>query len=114
LGSHQRTELAITGTALPVLLRIEPNLMEFGSCPIGSKKELQAVLYNDSDLKDIRFKFRKVANYMVTPACGRIKARSKKEVIVSFVPHQLGTLYWRLCFSVNSRLLSHGLKSSFF
>lgn len=94
-----RTELAITGTALPVLLRINPNHMEFGSCVIGEKKEMQAVLHNDSELKDVRFKFRKVANYTANPACGRIKARGHKTITISFVPHQMGksTLLWA-CF----------------
>ncbi len=90
LGNHQRTELAITGTALPVLLRIDPNKMDFGSCEIGQKKDLKAVLYNDSELKDIKFKFRKVANYTVYPASGRIPPRSNKNVVISFIPHQMG------------------------
>ena len=91
-SSNNRTELAITGTALPVLLRVIPNRMDFGNCTIGEKREIQAVLHNDSELKDVRFKFRKVANYTVLPASGRIKARSKKNVTVSFIPHQMGIL----------------------
>lgn len=70
--------------------------MEFGSCVIGEKNEMQAVLHNDSELKDIRFKFRKVANYTVNPACGRIKARANKSVTVSFVPHQMGSFSYDL------------------
>ena len=92
-SSNNRTELAITGTALPVLLRVIPNRIDFGNCIIGEKREMQAVLYNDSELKDIRFKFRKVANYTVMPASGRIKARSKKQLTVSFVPHQMGIFF---------------------
>jgi hypothetical protein len=90
LGNHERTELAITGTALPVLLRIEPNRLDFGSCELGQKKDMQAVLYNDSELKDVKFKFRKVANYTVQPASGRIQPRSSRNVIISFIPHQMG------------------------
>lgn len=90
LGNHQRTELAITGTALPVLLRIDPNKMTFGNCEIGQKKDISAILYNDSELKEVKFKFKKVANYTVYPACGRIAPRSNKNVTVSFIPHQMG------------------------
>jgi hypothetical protein len=90
LGAHVRTELAIKGTALPVLLCIEPNLLKFNSCEIGQKKEITVQLYNDSELKDVRFKFRKVANYTATPASGRIQPRSSKSVVVSFVPNQMG------------------------
>jgi hypothetical protein len=91
LGSQDKTELAITGTALPVLLRIESNKIDFGSCEIGQKKDITAVLYNDSQLKDVKFKFKKVANYTVYPASGRIQPRSNKNVTISFVPHQMGS-----------------------
>ena len=93
LGTHTKTELAIKGTALPILLRIDPNKMNFKTCEIGQKKEIPAVLYNDSELKDVRYKFLKVANYTVTPASGRIPPRSNKNVIVSFVPNQMGILF---------------------
>ena len=96
LGNHRRTELAITGTALPVLLRIEPNKLEFDSCEIGQKKERTATVYNDSELKSIKFKFSKVANYTVQPASGRIPPRSSRNIVVSFVPHQIGS-----CFLMN-------------
>ena len=96
LGHHQRSEVAITGTALPVLLRIEPNKMEFGQCQIGQKKEINAILYNDSELKYVKYKFRKVANFIVNPASGRIAPRSSKKVVVSFVPHQNGSLNYPL------------------
>ena len=79
--------------------------MDFGNCTIGEKREMQAVLYNDSELKDVRFKFRKVANYTVLPASGRIKARSNKNVTVSFVPHQMGILsFYYYLFNVTNCL----------
>lgn len=96
LGNNKRTEIAITGTALPILLRIEPDQMDFGGCIIGQKKEIQAVICNDSDIKDIRFRFKKVANYTVSPACGRIPPMSSRNVLVSFLPHQMGTFNYKL------------------
>lgn len=92
VGNHHRTEVAIKGTALPVLLRIEPNKIDFESCEIGQKKEITAVVHNDSELKSIRFNFPKVANYVVQPASGRIGPKSNRNVVVSFVPHQLGII----------------------
>ena len=94
LGNHRRTELAITGTALPVLLDIDPNVMEFDACEIGQKKEMIAVIRNDSDLKSIRFKFPKVANWVVQPASGRMPPKSARNAIVSFVPHQIGKFFF--------------------
>lgn len=96
LGSHQKTEVAITGTALPVLLRSNPQDLNFGSCYIGNKKDILVTLSNDSDLKDVKFKFNKVANFVVQPASGRIRPRSNRDVVVSFIPHQPGVFSYTL------------------
>jgi hypothetical protein len=72
LGTNERTEVAITGTALPILLKSEQNEIDFGSCPIGQKIDIETILRNDSELKDVRFKFEKIANFTVNPASGRI------------------------------------------
>jgi hypothetical protein len=90
VGSERKIEVAITGTALPILLIAEPNDLKFGSCHVGEKQILTTVLRNDSDLKDIKFRFKKVANFTVQPASGRIAPHSSSEILVSFIPHQIG------------------------
>jgi hypothetical protein len=90
LTNGKGNEFAITGTALPVLLRAEPGKLNFGECQQGQKRELAACLYNDSQLREVKFKFCKVGNFIVTPACGRLAAKSSKKVLVSFIPHQIG------------------------
>lgn len=75
---------------MPVLLRVESSKLEFGMCEIGQKKELTTSLYNDSELKPVKFKFRKVANYIVYPASGRIMPKQQKNIVISFVPNQIG------------------------
>lgn len=90
LGIRQRTEIAITGTALPVLLKPQKKEIDFGKVQIGQKKEITTTLSNESELKDVKFKFEKVANFTVNPASGRIAPRSSKQVLISFIPHQVG------------------------
>ena len=90
VGDHKKTEIAITGTALPILLKADPNKLEFGVCEIGQKKEIIVNLENDSELKNIKFKFCKIANYIVNPASGIIMPKQKKSVVISFVPNQIG------------------------
>ena len=90
LGAVNKTELAITGSALPVLLKIEPVKLHFDACHIGQKKDMKILLFNESEIKSVKFKFRKVANYTLNPACGRIPPRGSREILVSFVPHQIG------------------------
>ena len=90
LGTQQKTEIAITGSALPVLLKSDPSHIDFTTCVIGQKKDLQITITNESELKEVKFKFRKIANFTVYPASGRIQPRSSLELIVSFIPHQIG------------------------
>ncbi|CAF0834043.1 unnamed protein product [Brachionus calyciflorus] len=104
LGNNRRSEVAITGTALPILLRIDPDQMDFGHCPIGQRKQIPATIYNDSELKDIRFRFKKVANYTVSPACGRIPPRSTRNILVTFIPHQMGIFNYKLNCEVVDKL----------
>ena len=103
LGTNERTEVAITGTALPILLKSEQTEIDFGSCPIGQKIEIETVLRNDSELKDFRFKFEKIANFTVNPASGRIGPRSKRKVVISFIPHQVGMFNYTLNCNVTDK-----------
>ena len=88
---ESKSELAVTGTALPVQLRCEPRTIEFDTCPIGQQREAQITLFNESQLKEVRFRFTKIANYTVVPASGRVAPRSSRQVTVAFVPHQIGS-----------------------
>ncbi len=88
---------------MPILLKAEPNELNFGTCPIGQKLEYETTLTNESELKDIRFKFEKVANFTVNPAWGRIGPRSKKRIIVSFIPHQVGKFTYTLNCNVTDK-----------
>ncbi len=93
VGSERNIEIAITGTALPILLMAQPNDLKFNASHIGEKHTMTTVLRNESDLKDVKFKFKKVANFTVYPASGRIAPHSSKQIIVSFIPHQIGNYY---------------------
>jgi hypothetical protein len=90
VGSERKIEIAITGTALPILLIAQPNELKFSACHVGEKQALTTVLRNESDLKDVKFKFKKVANFTVQPASGRIAPHSTQKILVSFIPHQIG------------------------
>ena len=95
--------MAVTGTALPILLKAEQSEIDFGSCPIGQKLDYETILRNESELKDLRFKFEKIANFTVNPASGRIGPRSKQKVVISFIPHQVGKFIYTLNCNVTDK-----------
>ncbi|CAF0728757.1 unnamed protein product [Adineta steineri] len=90
--SKTKLEIAVAGTALPVVLSLEPHELQFPTTYIGQKYEQNIHIYNQSDHKPIDFRFPSIANFAVEPACGKLKPRQKLKITVTFLPHQIGTI----------------------
>lgn len=88
--SKTKLEIAVAGTALPVILSLEPQQLQFPDTYIGQKHEQFVHIYNQSDYKPIDFRFPSVANFAAYPASGRLKPREKLRIAVTFIPHQMG------------------------
>lgn len=88
--SKTKLEIAVAGTALPVVLSLEPHELHFPTTYIGQKHEQIIHIYNQSDFKPIDFRFPSVANFAAYPASGRLKPREKLKITVTFIPHQMG------------------------
>ena len=89
--SKTKLEIAVAGTALPVILSLEPHVVQFPTTFIGQKNEKIIYIYNQSDHKSIDFRFPSIANFALQPASGKLKPREKLKVIVTFIPHQMGS-----------------------
>ncbi|KAK2527080.1 Cfap47 [Columba guinea] len=86
------TELALTGSGLPVMLTVNPGpVIKFMDCFFGEQAQVLCTLKNESDSLPVTFSFRKTAHFNISPEKGKIKKRSAKDVIFSFSPHQIGT-----------------------
>lgn len=90
--SKTKLEIAVAGTALPVVLSLEPQALQYPTTYIGQKEEKCIHIYNQSDHKSIDFRFPSIANFAIQPASGRLKPREKMQILVTFIPHQLGML----------------------
>jgi len=99
--SKTKLEIAVAGTALPVILSIDPQKLEFPSTYIGQKSEKTLFIYNQSDYQSIDFRFPSIANFAVQPASGRLKPREKLKTVVTFIPHQMGLLKFLFLFLQN-------------
>jgi hypothetical protein len=88
--SKTKLEIAVAGTALPVVLSMDPQALQFPTTYIGQKNEKILYIYNQSDHKSIEFRFPSIANFAVQPANGKLKPREKLKIAVTFIPHQMG------------------------
>lgn len=86
-----KLEVALTGTALPVLVDLLPQAsFHFHECPVNEHVDSLATLKNDSQILPVSFVFRPVAQFVVHPASGKLKPGESKDLLVSFKPSQYG------------------------
>lgn len=72
-------EIAITATALPVLVNIQPsNIFDFGEVLSGTCQKTTCTLINESALLPLTVEFRKVPHFSVFPTCAMIEAGKNK------------------------------------
>ncbi|KFU94784.1 Uncharacterized protein CXorf22, partial [Chaetura pelagica] len=91
--NHHHTELALTGSGLPVLLTFNPGpVIKFMDCFMGEQTQVLCTLKNESEFLPVTFSFQKTAHFNISPEKGKIKKKSAKDVIFSFSPHQIGIM----------------------
>ena len=84
-------EVALVGTALPVLMKLTPqSRYDFGECPVGEHVDSLCTLSNTSTDIPINFNFRRVAHFTARPTSGKIKPGDSQDIIFSFTPNQVG------------------------
>ncbi|XP_059154686.1 cilia- and flagella-associated protein 47-like isoform X2 [Physella acuta] len=84
-------EIAMTGTALPVLLNIYPTAkLDFGECPINEHADILCTVKNESKILPVLFEFKRVAHFTSHPPNGKISPGQTQDVIFSFAPKQAG------------------------
>ncbi|XP_072178621.1 cilia- and flagella-associated protein 47-like [Diadema setosum] len=85
-------EVALTGTALPVLLSLSPQTnLDFGECPVGEQIDTLCSLQNDSTVLPADFVFQPVAQFATRPAFGHLNPGEAMDIIFCFKPNQYGT-----------------------
>ena len=81
----------MAGTALPVLVDIEPSMkFDFGECPVGEHADVLCTIHNNSDELPAIYQFRKIAHFTTHPGSGKIEPGKSQDIIFSFTPRQIG------------------------
>lgn len=90
LGS--RVEVALLGTALPVLLSISPSpVFKFGDCPVGNQINALCTVNNESASLPVTFSLHSTAHFHSSPSQEHINPGQSVDVLLSFRPNQMGT-----------------------
>lgn len=93
-AGDKTVEVAMTGTALPVLLDISPaSKYDFGEVPVGEHADILCTLKNSSDVLPVTFQFRRIAHFIAHPPNGKIKPLDTQDIIFSFAPNQAGRFF---------------------
>ena len=86
-----RVEVALQGTALPVLLSISPSpVFKFGDCPVGEQIDALCTVNNESASLPLTFSLHCTAHFHASPSQGYISAGQSVDVLLSFKPNQMG------------------------
>lgn len=86
-----KLEVALTGTALPVLVDILPQTnFHFNECPVNEHVDSLATLKNDSGILPVSFAFRPVAQFAFHPPSGKLRPGESKDIVITFKPNQYG------------------------
>ncbi|XP_042558395.1 cilia- and flagella-associated protein 47 [Dipodomys spectabilis] len=89
---HQKVELALTGSGLPVVLQFDPgNVLHFPPCNMGEHSDLMCIVQNQSKSLPVMYRFQNTAHFTIDPARGKIDEGCIQNVICSFTPRQIGS-----------------------
>ncbi|OQS03556.1 hypothetical protein THRCLA_04122 [Thraustotheca clavata] len=86
---NQNITIEISGTAVTPQVTISPESFDFGVCPAGGRVDMLMNLKNQATLPVV-FSLNKLAQFAVHPSKGRLDVLQSQNIVISFVPAQLG------------------------
>lgn len=86
-----RVEVAVVGTALPVLLSISPSpVFKFGDCTVGEQIDALCTVNNESASLPLTFSLHSTAHFHFSPSQDHINPGQSVDVLLTFRPNQMG------------------------
>ena len=90
-GTTHTPQVAVSSKALVPAIRSSPDSLNFGRCPVGERKDVVLTLKNTHAQLPVNFSIPQTPNYRCEPAKGTLLPLQNAQIIVSFIPKQLGT-----------------------
>ena len=108
-----RVEVALTGTALPVLLSVLPSSMiTFENCAVGSSLDCTVTVQNDSQDLAVEFSVSKCAHFVSFPQSVKLEPNGFTDLLISFRPNQIGHFTPKMDILVQGSIVEYNDESS--
>ncbi|XP_053738274.1 cilia- and flagella-associated protein 47-like [Synchiropus splendidus] len=90
-NGHGGVELPVTGSGLPVSLVPSPSARFDFDCSLGRSKSVLCKLQNLCSQLPVKFRFHKLAHFIIDPVAGTIPAGHSQDIVVTFTARQQGS-----------------------
>jgi hypothetical protein len=102
--------IKVSGEALLPALRVSPDHLQFGECPVNQRKDIVLRLTNSSQKMTLNYSIPRVPHMEINPMAGYLQPLQNQNVIVSFTPKALGKNNQDLVIKYCNDLYSHTMR----
>lgn len=88
--TKQQIFVDVTATASKPQLELDRRSFKFGDCPVNERRDILFKIKNPNTELPVEWSIAKVANFRTAPTHGRLQPLQSQNVVLSFVPSQLG------------------------
>jgi hypothetical protein len=115
-GKIESEELGMTipirlrGKALRPALKVVPDLLQFGECPVNKRRDIVLRLTNAQEQMALDFEIPRVPHMDIRPMKGKLAALQNQNIVISYMPKALGKLDQVMTIQYCKGLYSHSLR----
>mmetsp|Transcript_20679 Transcript_20679/g.39293 ORF Transcript_20679/g.39293 Transcript_20679/m.39293 type:complete len:2902 (+) Transcript_20679:155-8860(+) len=102
--------LRLAGKALRPALRVSPDLLQFGECPVNQRRDIVLRLSNMQENLPLDFNIPRVPHMDIRPMKGRLAPLQNQNIVVAFMPKTLGKFDQMLVIKCCKDLYSHSVR----
>jgi hypothetical protein len=102
--------ITLTGRALVPALKVKPDPLQFGECPVNDRRDVVVTLHNAQEDMPLDFSIPRVPHISVEPNSGKLAPLQNQTVVVSFTPKNLGKFTQTVVVEYCNGLYKHLLK----
>ncbi|CAE7358857.1 CFAP47 [Symbiodinium natans] len=102
--------LKLLGTAVLPALKVSPDMLQFGQCPVNHRRDIVLRITNAAQSMPLDFEIPRVPHMSIQPMKGKLAPLQNTNVVVSFTPKALGKFAQDLIIKYCSNLYSHTMR----
>jgi hypothetical protein len=102
--------LRLLGKALRPALKVVPDLLQFGECPVNQRRDIVMRLTNSQEAMTLDFEIPRVPHMDIRPMKGKLAPLQNQNIVVTYMPKALGKLDEIMKINYCKNLYSHSLR----